>query len=104
MEKVFAHCKGKTACDPTEPDPEADPDTIPEELRKTGCGHTQPVIRKDGLKLYMVYKKTRDDDEVKAIGSLLMLEFVLSPFRTHRMSVSSFPTNVSSWPQKYTTL
>lgn len=63
MSKVHDHCKGKMVCDPTEPDPDADTDMVPEELRKTGCGHTQPVIRKEGLKLFMVYKKAKDDDE-----------------------------------------
>lgn len=63
MAKVHEHCKGKMVCDSAEPDPEADPDATPEELRKIGCGHAQPVIRKEGLKLFMVYKKAKDEDE-----------------------------------------
>jgi hypothetical protein len=29
-----------------------------------GCGHIQPQIRKEGLKLFLQYKKTKDDDDV----------------------------------------
>lgn len=32
-----------------------------------GCGHTQPLIRREGLKLFMVYGKGKD--EVRSIGS-----------------------------------
>lgn len=28
-----------------------------------GCGHIQPLIRKEGLKLFLVYKKGRADDD-----------------------------------------
>jgi hypothetical protein len=63
MSRVHDHCKGKMICDAAEPDPEADADMTPDELRKTGCGHAQPVIRKEGLKLFMVYKKAKDDEE-----------------------------------------
>lgn len=63
MSSVHNHCKGKMICDATEPDPEADVDMTPDELRKIGCGHAQPVIRKEGLKLFMIYKKAKDDEE-----------------------------------------
>lgn len=29
-----------------------------------GCGHLQPLIRKEGLKLFLQYKKPKDEDEV----------------------------------------
>ena len=29
-----------------------------------GCGHIQPVIRKEGLKMFVQYKKAKDDDDV----------------------------------------
>lgn len=29
-----------------------------------GCGHLQPQIRKEGLKLFLQYKKAKDEDEV----------------------------------------
>lgn len=62
--KVHEHTKGKMVCDSSEPERDADGDAIiPNELRKIGCGHVQPVIRKEGLKLFMVYKKSKDDDE-----------------------------------------
>jgi DNA-directed RNA polymerase II subunit RPB1 len=64
MAKVHDHCKGKMICDPTEIDPDAEDAVLKErpELR-TGCGHAQPVIRKEGLKMFMVYKKAKDEDE-----------------------------------------
>lgn len=81
MAKVHEHCKGKMVCDPSEPDPEADLESVPEELRKTGCGHAQPVIRKEGLKLFMVYKKAKDEDEQVTIRwSLFHATLYLIPF------------------------
>jgi hypothetical protein len=65
MGVVWAHCKTKMICDPDEPKEEgADPEV--EELKKGhgGCGHAQPQIRKEGLKLFVQYKKTKDDDDV----------------------------------------
>ncbi|KAF8972572.1 hypothetical protein BDZ97DRAFT_1901130 [Flammula alnicola] len=64
MAVVWAHCKTKMICEPDEPKEEgADPDN--EEVKKGhgGCGHNQPVIRKEGLKLFVQYKKTKDDDD-----------------------------------------
>lgn len=64
MAKVHEHTKGKMICDSSEPERDADGDALMlNELRKIGCGHVQPVIRKEGLKLFMVYKKSKDDDE-----------------------------------------
>ncbi|EKM83352.1 hypothetical protein AGABI1DRAFT_65857 [Agaricus bisporus var. burnettii JB137-S8] len=61
---VWAHCKAKTVCEPDDikedgVDPEAD------EPKKGhgGCGHIQPQVRKEGLKLFVQYKKTKDDDD-----------------------------------------
>ncbi|KAF9544636.1 beta and beta-prime subunits of DNA dependent RNA-polymerase, partial [Agrocybe pediades] len=69
MSAVWAHCKTKMICEPDDPKEEgADPDT--EEVKKGhgGCGHIQPQIRKEGLKLFVQYKKTKDDDdEVKSM-------------------------------------
>ncbi|KAF9466907.1 beta and beta-prime subunits of DNA dependent RNA-polymerase [Collybia nuda] len=64
MAVVWAHCKTKTACEPDDPkDENAEPDA--EEVKKGhgGCGHVQPQIRKEGLKLFVQYKKAKDDDE-----------------------------------------
>ena len=30
-----------------------------------GCGHVQPTVRKEALKLFVQYKKPKDDDEVR---------------------------------------
>jgi DNA-directed RNA polymerase II subunit RPB1 len=30
-----------------------------------GCGHVQPVIRREALKMFAQYKKSKDDDEVR---------------------------------------
>jgi hypothetical protein len=65
MGVVWAHCKTKMICEPDEPKEEgADPEV--EELKKGhgGCGHAQPQIRKEGLKMFVQYKKTKDDDDV----------------------------------------
>ncbi|KIM39097.1 hypothetical protein M413DRAFT_447445 [Hebeloma cylindrosporum] len=66
---VWAHCKTKMICEPDEPKEEgADPEV--EELKKGhgGCGHVQPQIRKEGLKMFVQYKKTKDDDdEIKSL-------------------------------------
>ena len=38
-----------------------------EETAKKGhgrCGHVQPLIRKEGLKLFLVYKRTKDDEDM----------------------------------------
>lgn len=32
-----------------------------------GCGHRQPAIRKEGLKLFGVYKRADDDDNKKKV-------------------------------------
>ena len=65
MAVVWSHCKTKMICEPDEPKEEgADPEV--EELKKGhgGCGHAQPQIRKEGLKMFVQYKKTKDDDDV----------------------------------------
>jgi DNA-directed RNA polymerase II subunit RPB1 len=62
MAVVWAACKGKMTCEADEPEKEG------EEPKKShgGCGHNQPVIRKEGLKLFVQYKKSKDDDDVRA--------------------------------------
>ncbi|KAG8968061.1 DNA-directed RNA polymerase II subunit rpb1 [Tulasnella sp. 419] len=63
MARVWEFCKGKTVCESDDPkDEEADP--IEEKRGHGGCGHIQPLIRKEGLKLFLVYKKVKDDDEM----------------------------------------
>lgn len=66
MAVVWAHCKTKTVCEADEPKEEGE-DAEDVEVKKGhgGCGHVQPQIRKEGLKLFVQYKKQKDDDEVR---------------------------------------
>jgi len=65
MAVVWAHCKTKMVCDPDDPKEEgADPDNEETKRDHGGCGHIQPQIRKEGLKLFVQYKKVKDDDDV----------------------------------------
>ncbi|KAF8060852.1 hypothetical protein FPV67DRAFT_310188 [Lyophyllum atratum] len=63
MAMVWAHCKTKTVCEPDDPKEEGAEEN--EEVKKGhgGCGHVQPQVRKEGLKLFVQYKKPKDDDE-----------------------------------------
>ncbi len=66
MAAVWNYCKSKTICEADEAK-EEEPDAVSEEPQKKGhggCGHIQPAIRKEGLKLFLQYKKAKDDDEV----------------------------------------
>jgi len=59
-------------CEPDDPKDEgAEPDG--EEVKKGhgGCGHLQPQIRKEGLKLFVQYKKPKDEDEVSSKGPVV---------------------------------
>jgi len=65
MAIVWAHCKTKMACEPDDPKEEGvDPDNEDPKRGHGGCGHIQPQVRKEGLKLFVQYKKTKDDDDV----------------------------------------
>jgi DNA-directed RNA polymerase II subunit RPB1 len=66
MAVVWGHCKSKMQCDADEPEKEGEIPADGEEPKKGhgGCGHNQPLIRKEGLKLFVQYKKSKDDDEV----------------------------------------
>ena len=66
MAAVWAYCKGKMTCESDDGKEEDGDDTNGKEPKKShgGCGHSQPVIRKEGLKLFLQYKKSKDDDEV----------------------------------------
>jgi DNA-directed RNA polymerase II subunit RPB1 len=63
MAVVWGHCKGKMICDPD--DPKEEGDDSDEKKGHGGCGHVQPQIRKEGLKLFVHYKKSKDDDDVR---------------------------------------
>lgn len=81
MAAVWAFCKTKTVCEPDEPKDEEEGGVGDEAVKKGhgGCGHIQPNIRKEGLKLYLQYKKVKDDDEVSCMltpGRLFAYRFI----------------------------
>jgi DNA-directed RNA polymerase II subunit RPB1 len=52
-------------CEPDEPKEEGEGAENEEPMKgHGGCGHIQPQIRKEGLKLFVQYKKPKDDDKV----------------------------------------
>ncbi|KAL6301005.1 beta and beta-prime subunits of DNA dependent RNA-polymerase [Sparassis latifolia] len=64
MQAVWAYCKGKMICESDEP--KEDNDGMENDEPKKGhggCGATQPLIRKEGLKLFVQYKRSKDEDE-----------------------------------------
>lgn len=64
MARVWEHCKKKTVCEADDPkDEEAEPVGEGQKRGHGGCGHIQPQIRKEGLKLFLVYKKAKDEDD-----------------------------------------
>lgn len=66
MSIVWGHCKGKMICEPDEPKEEGEGGDSEEHKKgHGGCGHTQPQVRKEGLKLFLQYKRSKDDDEVR---------------------------------------
>jgi len=65
MGVVWSHCKTKSVCETDDPKEEgADAESDETKRGHGGCGHIQPQIRKEGLKLFLQYKKTKDDDDV----------------------------------------
>ena len=79
MAVVWAHCKTKMVCSTDEPKEEG-AEVEGEEPKKGhgGCGHIQPLVRKEGLKMFVQYKKTKDDDDV-GIASLAVVPFAQLP-------------------------
>lgn len=65
MAVVWSVCKGKMTCEPDEVKEDEQEGGPPVEVKKGhgGCGHHQPQIRKEGLKLFFNYKKQNDDEE-----------------------------------------
>ena len=64
MQVVWNYCKGKMTCEADDPKDEADENDEPKKGHG-GCGAAQPLIRKEGLKLFVQYKRSKDDDEVR---------------------------------------
>jgi DNA-directed RNA polymerase II subunit RPB1 len=69
MAVVWKHCKTKMTCEPDDPKEEGEGQEQEEPTKKGhgGCGHIQPLIRKEALKLFVQYKRPKDDDEVRVI-------------------------------------
>ena len=68
MQVVWNFCKSKMTCEPDEPKDDADDNEEPKRGHG-GCGAAQPQIRKEGLKLFVQYKRSKDDDEVCIVRS-----------------------------------
>ncbi|KIJ45198.1 hypothetical protein M422DRAFT_251383 [Sphaerobolus stellatus SS14] len=69
MSVVWNYCKSKTSCETDaidDTEPEMPDDSAPAKKGHGGCGHVQPQIRKEGLKLFLQYKKTKDEDDMDA--------------------------------------
>ncbi|KAF8201085.1 beta and beta-prime subunits of DNA dependent RNA-polymerase [Mycena galopus ATCC 62051] len=63
MAVVWAHCKTKMVCEPDDPKDDTAEDAEEPKEGHGGCGYVQPQIRKEALKLFAQYKKTKDDDD-----------------------------------------
>lgn len=72
MSVVWSHCKSKNHCEPDvieENEGEVPDEVVPVKKGHGGCGHIQPQIRKEGLKLFLQYKKTKDEDDMVCVLS-----------------------------------
>ncbi|KZO99631.1 beta and beta-prime subunits of DNA dependent RNA-polymerase [Calocera viscosa TUFC12733] len=63
LQVVWEYCKGKMLCESDDMKEEEEDPEKPQRPSHGGCGHIQPLIRKDGLKLFLVYKKRKGDDD-----------------------------------------
>lgn len=93
MARVWEHCKGKMVCELDDVKEEESDPVEGQKKARPGCGHVQPQIRKEGLKLFLVYKRIKDDDDV------VRIPFHRAPSRAHlcfRTSKISSLTSVCS--------
>ena len=58
---VHSLVKTKNVCEMDAVPDEANPAPADEVKGHGGCGHVQPQIRREGLKLFMVYAKAKDE-------------------------------------------
>lgn len=73
MAIMWAHCKIKMVCEPDDPREEGvDPENEETKRGHGGCGHNQPQIWKEGLKLFVQYKKVKDDDDVRSFNPFII--------------------------------
>ena len=78
MAIVWSHCKTKMICEADDPKEEGedqereDAEGGYKEPKKGhgGCGHIQPVVRKEGLKFFVQYKRPKDDNEASYTHAL----------------------------------
>lgn len=69
MAVVWAFTKTKNSCEADEPKEENDGNENDDAKKgHGGCGAVQPQIRKEGLKLFVQYKKSKDEDEVRVLS------------------------------------
>lgn len=68
MAVVWSHCKAKMVCEADEPKEENAEEGEEPKKGHGGCGHVQPLIRKEGLKMFVQYKRTKDEDDVGIIA------------------------------------
>jgi DNA-directed RNA polymerase II subunit RPB1 len=71
MSMVWSFCKTKMTCEADEPKEENEGNDDDAKKGHGGCGAVQPQIRREGLKLFVQYKKSKDEDEVRVIVSLI---------------------------------
>jgi DNA-directed RNA polymerase II subunit RPB1 len=67
MAVVWGFTKTKMTCEADEPKEENDGNEDEVKKGHGGCGAVQPQIRKEGLKLFVQYKKSKDEDEVSCL-------------------------------------
>ncbi|KAI0932934.1 DNA-directed RNA polymerase II subunit rpb1, variant 2 [Taiwanofungus camphoratus] len=63
MQVVWGYCKGKMVCDSDDAKEEEGMEGEEHKKSHGGCGAVQPLIRKEGLKLFVQYKRSKDEDE-----------------------------------------
>ncbi|KAK9370544.1 hypothetical protein V1509DRAFT_616123 [Lipomyces kononenkoae] len=64
FQAVWSLCKGKMMCETDAPNDEDEDfgEKKPKKIAHGGCGNAQPTIRRDGLKLWGVWKKDKNEE------------------------------------------
>ncbi|KAH9075609.1 beta and beta-prime subunits of DNA dependent RNA-polymerase [Lactarius deliciosus] len=101
MAIVWSHCKSKMVCEADEQRDEGDLDGDEPKKGHGGCGHLQPQIRKEGLKLFLQYKKPKDEDEdIKSVHQDKRL-FTPSEVYTTLMKISESDLHLLGLSDEY---
>ncbi|KAH9994498.1 beta and beta-prime subunits of DNA dependent RNA-polymerase [Russula vinacea] len=101
MAVVWNHCKSKMVCEADEQRDEGDLDGDEPKKGHGGCGHLQPQIRKEGLKLFLQYKKPKDEDEdIKTVHQDKRL-FMPSEVYTTLMKISDSDLHLLGLSDEY---